>query len=168
MSTWSSSPPRPRDRPRRHGAFPARRRTGADATLAWAHFGASLACFGSASRRRALGHRSPGRHPPAPGAELAGDGGPGGAALPRIAASRRWSGARAGIGELRDVQAAGYPRFFGMAGSTPSSTRPPIRPRRPDRRFWNRSSGRLRRPLDDASPLESVLRSFTVHTPHPR
>ena len=27
------------------------------------------------------------------------------------------AGARAGIGELRDVLAAGYPRFFGMAGS---------------------------------------------------
>ena len=36
-------------------------------------------------------------------------------------------GARAGVGELRDVQAAGYPRFFGMAGShiffhTPADT----------------------------------------------
>ena len=29
----------------------------------------------------------------------------------------RLAGASAGIGELRDVLAAGYPRFFGMAGS---------------------------------------------------
>jgi hypothetical protein len=27
------------------------------------------------------------------------------------------TGSLAGIGELRDVMAAGYPRFFGMAGS---------------------------------------------------
>src|SRR4029453_1335389 len=87
-----------------------------DATVAWAHFGASLACF--AWRRdgerwvtdRELDTRQ------------------------RLVLSwqaiettvmRRFKdvaatpllGARAGIGELRDVQAAGYPRFFGMAGS---------------------------------------------------
>jgi hypothetical protein len=86
------------------------------ATLAWAHFGASLACFGwrrdggtwvtdrKADTRQRLILSSQ--------------------AMAATVASRFRDivatpvvGAEAGIGELRDVQAAGYPRFFGMAGS---------------------------------------------------
>ncbi len=87
-----------------------------DATLAWAHFGASLACF--AWRRdggrwvtdRAVDTRQR--------LVLSSQ-------AMEAAVARRFKdiaatpliGARAGIGELRDVLAAGYPRFFGMAGS---------------------------------------------------
>jgi hypothetical protein len=86
-----------------------------EATLAWAHFGASLACFEwrrdgerwvtdrkvDASQRLILSSQPL-----------------------ETSVARRFqaitatslSGARAGVGELRDVQAAGYSRFFGMAG----------------------------------------------------
>jgi hypothetical protein len=87
-----------------------------DATLAWAHFGASLACFGwrrdgerwvtdrQVDTRQRLVLRSQAMD---------------------AAVTRRFKdvvatplvGERAGVGELRDVLAAGYPRFFGMAGS---------------------------------------------------
>ena len=87
-----------------------------DATLAWAHFGASLACF--AWRRdggrwvtdRAVDTRQR--------LVLSSQ-------AMEASVARRFkdivatplAGAHAGIGELRDVLAAGYPRFFGMAGS---------------------------------------------------
>lgn len=87
-----------------------------DATLAWAHFGASLACFAwrrdgerwvtdrqvDTRQRLVLSSQAMeavvARH------------------FKEIAATRL-TGTPAGIGELRDVLAAGYPRFFGMAGS---------------------------------------------------
>jgi len=87
-----------------------------EATLAWAHFGASLACFAwrrdgerwvtdrqvDSQQRLVLSSQTM-----------------------EVTVMRRFKdvvatplvGARAGVGELRDVQAAGYPRFFGMAGS---------------------------------------------------
>lgn len=87
----------------------------AQATVAWAHFGASLACFEwrrdgerwvtdrkvDASQRLILSSQAleasvARRFEPVAGTRL--------------------SGARASVGELRDVLAAGYPRFFGMAG----------------------------------------------------
>ena len=87
-----------------------------DTTLAWAHFGASLACFAwrregerwitdrQVDTRQRLVLSSPAME----------------AAVMRrfkdIAATPL-VGTRAGVGELRDVLAAGYPRFFGMAGS---------------------------------------------------
>jgi hypothetical protein len=87
-----------------------------EATLAWAHFGASLACFQwhregprwvtdrSVDTRQRLILSSQAME---------------------TTVARRFkdivatpvAGAHAGVGELRDVQAAGYPRFFGMAGS---------------------------------------------------
>jgi len=87
-----------------------------DATLAWAHFGASLACFAwrrdgerwvtdrEVDTRQRLVLRSQAMET---------------TVMHRFknVAATPLSGARAGIGELRDVQAAGYPRFFGMAGS---------------------------------------------------
>jgi hypothetical protein len=87
-----------------------------DATLAWAHFGASLACFGwrldggrwvtdrqvDARQRLILSSQ-------AMEASVA--------RRFKDVAATPLTGPRAGIGELRDVLAAGYPRFFGMAGS---------------------------------------------------
>ena len=116
-----------------------------------------------APRRRALGHRSPGRHSPAPGAELAGDGGLGDAALQ----GRRGhapDGHTRGIGELRDVLAAGYPRFFGMAGSHTFYHNVLHSRRRPDRRSWYRSSGPLRGPWM-TPPAMARLRPFIFLSP---
>jgi hypothetical protein len=73
-----------------------------DATLAWVHLGASLACVDA---QRVI---------------LSSD-----AMTPAVArrftdiSGQRLTGAQAGIGELREVLAAGYPRFFGMAGLHP-------------------------------------------------
>ncbi len=81
------------------------------ATAAWAHFGASLACrepvgtaINSSARLAALVDRH----------------------FARITGTRV-TGEKAAIGELREVHAAGYPGFFGMAGShrlfhTPADT----------------------------------------------
>ena len=87
-----------------------------DATLAWAHFGASLACF--AWRRnggRWVTDRAVDTRQRLVLSSQAVE-----ASVTRrfkdIAATPL-TGAPAGIGELRDVLAAGYPRFFGMAGS---------------------------------------------------
>jgi hypothetical protein len=81
------------------------------ATLAWAHFGASLACRDPIVR--VVNSSTPllsqvGRH----FAAIEG---------------QRLVGKKAAIGELREVHAAGYARFFGMAGShrlfhTPADT----------------------------------------------
>ena len=87
-----------------------------DATLAWAHFGASLACFGW---RRDGGRWVTDRQVDTRLRLVLSS-----QAL-EASVSRRFkdivatplTGTRAGIGELRDVLAAGYPRFFGMAGS---------------------------------------------------
>jgi hypothetical protein len=71
-----------------------------DTTLAWVHLGASLAC--SADNQRLI---------------LASD-----AMAPAVTrrfkdiSGQKLTGAQAGVGELREVLAAGYPRFFGMAG----------------------------------------------------
>jgi hypothetical protein len=87
-----------------------------DATLAWAHFGASLACFEwrrdgtrwvterqvDTRQRLILSSR-------AMEATVT--------RSFRDVAATMAADASAGIGELRDVAAAGYPRFFGMAGS---------------------------------------------------
>lgn len=102
-----------------HGGMEYYLRDGAPppgATLAWAHFGSSLACYewqkqsgswtvGSAidTRRRLVNRSSTlegltDRH----FAEIKGT---------------RLSGDKAAIGELHDVHAAGYANFFGMAGS---------------------------------------------------
>ena len=87
-----------------------------DATLAWAHFGASLACFGwRRDGERWLTDREVDSRQRLVLSSQAME----------TAVMRRFKdiaatplvGARAGVGELRDVQAAGYPRFFGMAGS---------------------------------------------------
>ena len=102
-----------------HGGMEHFLRDGApapDATLAWAHFGASLACFewrregGTwvTDRRVDSGQRLI-LSSQAMAATVAGR-------FKDIAAATV-VGAEAGIGELRDVLSAGYPRFFGMAGS---------------------------------------------------
>jgi hypothetical protein len=102
-----------------HGGMEHFLRDGApppEATLAWAHFGASLACFEwrresgtwvtdrrvDSSRRLILSSQAMAATVAARFKDIA--------ATPVV-------GAEAGIGELRDVLAAGYPRFFGMAGS---------------------------------------------------
>ena len=87
-----------------------------DATLAWAHFGASLACFGwrRDGERWVTDRQVDTRQRLVLSSQAM-----------EAAVMRRFKdvaatplvGARAGIGELRDVLAAGYPRFFGMAGS---------------------------------------------------
>jgi hypothetical protein len=72
-----------------------------DKTLAWVHLGASLAC--SADNQRLI---------------LASD--PLAASVAhrfKDISGQRLTGAQAGVGELREVLAAGYPRFFGMAGT---------------------------------------------------
>jgi len=89
---------------------------GPDATLAWAHFGASLACF---SWRRD-GERWVTDRQVDSRQRLVLSSQPMEAAVMRRfkdVVATRLAGASAGIGELRDVLAAGYPRFFGMAGS---------------------------------------------------
>lgn len=87
-----------------------------DATLAWAHFGASLACFGwrRDGERWVTDREIDSRQRLVLSSQTM-----------EAAVMRRFKdiaatplvGARASVGELRDVQAAGYPRFFGMAGS---------------------------------------------------
>ncbi|MFO1159723.1 MAG: hypothetical protein U1E60_12860 [Reyranellaceae bacterium] len=88
----------------------------ADATLAWAHFGASLACFEwRRDNRKWITDR---KLDPRQRVILRSQ------PMDEIVA-RRFNdiagqpqvGERAGVGELRDVLAAGYPRFFGMAGT---------------------------------------------------
>jgi hypothetical protein len=87
-----------------------------DATLAWAHFGASLACF---AWRRDGERWITDREVDARQRLVLSSQAMEAMAMRRFKdiAATPLSGARAGIGELRDVQAAGYPRFFGMAGS---------------------------------------------------
>jgi hypothetical protein len=87
-----------------------------DATLAWAHFGASLACF--EWRREGTGwvtDRKVDTRQRFVLSSLAMEGTVG--RHFRDITATRLSGTGAGLGELRDVSAAGYPRFFGMAGS---------------------------------------------------
>jgi hypothetical protein len=86
------------------------------ATLAWAHFGASLACF---SWRRDAGRWINDREVDTRQRLLLSS-----QAMEAVVArcfkdvvATPMTGPSAGIGELRDVLAAGYPRFFGMAGS---------------------------------------------------
>lgn len=89
---------------------------GPDSTLAWAHFGASLACF---AWRRDGGRWVTDREIDAR-QRLVLSSQPMEASVARRFAdivATPLTGTRAGIGELRDVLAAGYPRFFGMAGS---------------------------------------------------
>lgn len=88
----------------------------ADATLAWAHFGASLACY--EWRREGAAWVTDRQVDTRQRLVLSSQ------AMDATVARRfkhvtaaSLSGARAGVGELRDVAAAGYPRFFGMAGS---------------------------------------------------
>ena len=136
----------PRDRPWRHGAFPARRRAQARRHPGVGAFRRLAGLLRLAPRRRTLGHRSPGRHPPAPGAELAGDGGVGGAALQ----GHRGHAARPARAPASASCATCWRRAIHASSAwqvpIPSSTPPPIRRRRPARRSWNRSSGPLPRP----------------------
>ncbi|MPZ32915.1 MAG: hypothetical protein GEV13_18315 [Rhodospirillales bacterium] len=102
-----------------HGGMEHFMRDGAprpDGTLAWAHFGASLACF---AWRRDGGRWFTDREVDTRQRLVLSS------QAMEASVARRFrnivatpvAGARAGIGELRDVLAAGYPRFFGMAGS---------------------------------------------------
>ena len=87
-----------------------------ETTLAWAHFGASLACF--EWRREGTRWVTDRRVDTRQRLILSSQ------AMETLV-GRRFKdivatplvGTRAGVGELRDVLAAGYPRFFGMAGS---------------------------------------------------
>lgn len=86
----------------------------ADVTLAWAHFGASLACF---DWRRDNGQWVTDRKVDSRVRVILRS-----QAMDEIVTHRFKDivgqplvGERAGVGELRDVMAAGYPRFFGMA-----------------------------------------------------
>jgi hypothetical protein len=99
-----------------------------DKTLAWVHLGASLAC--AIDNQRLI---------------LASD------AMAADVARRfkdiggqRLSGAQAAVGELREVSAAGYPRFFGMAGF---------------HRYFHTPADRAT--LTSPELLEPVARSFT-------
>lgn len=97
-----------------------------DATLAWAHFGASLACF--EWRREGTSWATDRKIDTHQRLILSSE------AMKEVVARRfagitatPLSGAGARLGELRDVGAAGYPRFFGMAGThtffhTPADT----------------------------------------------
>ncbi len=87
-----------------------------DATLAWAHFGASLACF---AWRRDGGRWVTDREVDTGQRLVLTSQAMESVVMRRFEdiAATPLSGAHAGVGELRDVQAAGYPRFFGMAGS---------------------------------------------------
>ena len=87
-----------------------------DATLTWAHFGASLACF---AWRRDGGRWVTDREVDTGQRLVLSSQAMESVVMRRFKdiAATPLSGARAGVGELRDVQAAGYPRFFGMAGS---------------------------------------------------
>jgi hypothetical protein len=86
-----------------HGGMEHFLRDGAprpDATLAWVHLGASLAC--STDNQRLI---------------LASDAMAADVAVRfKDISGQKLVGAQAGVGELREVQAAGYPRFFGLAG----------------------------------------------------
>ena len=87
-----------------HGGMEHFLREGApkpDATSAWVHLGASLAC--TVDNQRVVLASEP----------LAS----GVARRFKDISGQRLTGAQAGIGELREVLAAGYPRFFGMAGT---------------------------------------------------
>lgn len=87
-----------------------------DATLAWAHFGASLACYGW---RRDGERWVTDRQVDTRQRLLLSSQAMEATVMRRFkdVAATPLVGAHAGIGELRDVLAAGYPRFFGMAGS---------------------------------------------------
>lgn len=112
-----------------HGGMEHFLRDGApapDATLAWSHFGASLACF---SWRRDGGRWVTDREVDTRQRLVLSSQAMASMVKRRFKdiAAELLSGERAGVGELRDVQAAGYPRFFGMAGShtffhTPADT----------------------------------------------
>lgn len=102
-----------------HGGMEHFLRDGApepDVTLAWAHFGASLACFGW--RRDGGGWITDRQVDTRQRLVLTSQ-------AMAATVARRFKdvaatplvGSPAGIGELRDVLAAGYPRFFGMGGS---------------------------------------------------
>ncbi len=86
------------------------------ATLAWAHFGASLACF---SWRRDGGRWVTDRQVDTHQRLVLSSQAMAAVVTRRFGAiaATPLSGAAAGIGELREVLAAGYQRFFGMAGS---------------------------------------------------
>src|SRR5262249_53232010 len=99
-----------------------------DKAVAWVHLGASLAC--SADNQRLI---------------LASD------AMAAAVAHRfkdisgqKLTGAQAGVGEVREALAAGYPRFFGMAGY---------------HRYFHTPADRA--PLTSPELLEPVARSFT-------
>jgi hypothetical protein len=92
----------------KHGAPPPKE------TLAWVHFGSSNACYGftegaqgSVRTDRADGERALVLSPSA--VSLAGEAFAGIDAKPMVAEKQA-------IGELRDVHAAGYPNFLGLAG----------------------------------------------------
>lgn len=88
-----------------------------DKTRAWLHFGASLACYGwkrdpaTAQWNRQL------QADPTMRALLASESlqGQAAAAFSDVPATPMFA-AQSGVGELRDVRAAGYPNYFGIAG----------------------------------------------------
>jgi hypothetical protein len=84
-----------------------------DATLAWAHFGASLACF---EWRRENGRWITDRKVDSHARLVLRSQAMDEIVTRRFAgiAGQKMVGDRAGVGELREVMAAGYPRFFGM------------------------------------------------------
>jgi len=112
-----------------HGGMEHFLRDGAprpDVTLAWAHFGASLACF---AWRRDGGRWVTDRQVDTRQRLVLSSQAMEASVVRRFkdVVATPLTGTRAGIGELRDVLAAGYPRFFGMAGShtffhTPADT----------------------------------------------
>jgi hypothetical protein len=87
-----------------------------DMTLAWAHFGASLACF--EWRREGTGWVTDRKVDTRQRLLLSSE-------AMKDTVARRFvgitatplAGTSARVGEMRDVAAAGYPRFFGMGGS---------------------------------------------------
>ncbi|MBM3646533.1 MAG: hypothetical protein FJX11_01950 [Alphaproteobacteria bacterium] len=100
-----------------HGGMEHFLRDGApppDSTLAWAHFGASLACY---EWRRDGGRWVTDRKVDTRLRLILSSAAMETTVAQLADAGTPLSGPRAGIGELRDVLAAGYPRFFGMAGS---------------------------------------------------
>ena len=102
-----------------HGGMEHFLRNGApkpEATLAWAHFGASLACF---AWRRDGERWATDRQVDTSQRLVLSSQAMEGVVMRRFKniAATPLTGAAAGLGELRDVLAAGYPRFFGMAGT---------------------------------------------------
>ncbi len=108
----------------------------------------------------ALDHRSPGRHPPA---LVLSSQTMESLVVPRFkdVVATPLVGPSDGIGELRDVLAAGYPRFFGMAGSHTFFHTPADAAATTDRRYWNGRPGLCGHPGWCRRPKSGLLAAYS-------